>query len=166
MAEKKTSSPSVEAQWIRELATILQDTGLTEIELEQNDMKLRVARQVAPMAMSVPAPAPMAAPAPTPASASAPTSAPAPTSALAPSADVPAGAVKSPMVGTVYLAPSPGAPNFVKMGDTVQEGQTIMIVEAMKTMNPITAPQSGKVTAILVGDTQPVEFDEPLLVIA
>jgi len=164
MAEKKTSSPSVEAQWIRELATILQDTGLTEIELEQNDMKLRVARQVAPMAMSVPAPAPMAAPAPTPASA--PASAPTPTSALAPSADVPAGAVKSPMVGTVYLAPSPGAPNFVKMGDTVQEGQTVMIVEAMKTMNPITAPQSGKVTAILVGDTQPVEFDEPLLVIA
>ncbi|MEO0674287.1 MAG: acetyl-CoA carboxylase biotin carboxyl carrier protein [Pseudomonadota bacterium] len=162
MAEKKNSSPTVEAQWIRELATILQDTGLTEIELEQNDMKLRVARQPAAVAMGVPA-APLAAPALAP-------SAPAPVAPVAPasmpSSEVPAGAVKSPMVGTVYLAPSPGAPNFVKVGDAVNEGQTVMIVEAMKTMNPITAPQSGKVTAILVGDSQPVEFDEPLLAIA
>ncbi|MEL6506490.1 MAG: acetyl-CoA carboxylase biotin carboxyl carrier protein [Pseudomonadota bacterium] len=159
MAEKKTSSPTVEAQWIRELATILQDTGLTEIELEQNDMKLRVARQPAAVAMGVPA-APLAAPALAP-------SAPAPVApASVPSSEVPAGTVKSPMVGTVYLAPSPGAPNFVKVGDAVNEGQTVMIVEAMKTMNPITAPQSGKVTAILVGDSQPVEFDEPLLAIA
>ena len=155
MAEKKSSSHSLEADWIRELATILQDTGLTEIEVEKDDMKLRVARQVTQSAiLSHPSPAPVSAPA-------APIAPDIPVKVVAA-----AGSVKSPMVGTVYLSPSPGAPQFVKVGDAVTEGQTIMIVEAMKTMNPITAPHSGKVTDILVGDAQPVEFDEPLLVIA
>lgn len=161
MAEKKSSSRSLEADWIRELANILQDTGLTEIEVEKQDMKLRVARQITQSAVIS---QPAAAPAPV---ATAP--APAATSMVPETESKPAaaaGSVKSPMVGTVYLCPSPGSPQFVKVGDQVTEGQTIMIVEAMKTMNPITAPHSGKVTDILVGDSQPVEFDEPLLVIA
>jgi len=150
--DKKTERGE-EAAWIRELAGILQETGLTEIEIEKDGARLRVAKQgvamtAAPVA-AAPAPVAAAAPAPT---------------AAAPATDHP-GAVKSPMVGTAYLSPSPGAAHFVKEGGSVTEGQTVMIVEAMKTMNPIAAPRSGTVTKIRVSDSQPVEFDEPLLII-
>ena len=142
---------------IKELAELLSDTGLTEIEVETGDMRIKVARQgasfsaVVPQAVAAPAPAE---PAPKPQEAS-PTRAP---------ADHPGG-VKSPMVGTAYLAPEPGAADFVKVGDTVNEGQTILIVEAMKTMNPISAPRAGKVMQILISNEQPVEFDEVLMII-
>lgn len=142
---------------IKELAELLSETGLTEIEVETGDMRIKVARQGTAVSAVVPqvAAAPAAAEA-----------APEPKeAALAPApADHPGG-VKSPMVGTAYLAPEPGSANFVKVGDTVSEGQTILIVEAMKTMNPIGAPKSGKVTQILVSNEQPVEFDEVLMII-
>ena len=144
---------------IKELAELLSETGLTEIEVETGDMRIKVARQgtavsaVVPQVAAAPAPA-EAAPEPKEA---APAPAPAP-------ADHPGG-VKSPMVGTAYLAPEPGSANFVKVGDTVSEGQTILIVEAMKTMNPISAPRAGKVTQILISNEQPVEFDEVLMII-
>jgi acetyl-CoA carboxylase biotin carboxyl carrier protein len=139
---------------IKDLAELLSDTGLTEIEIETGDMRIKVARQGTAVSAVVPAPAPVE-PAPEAAAEAAP--APAPT-------DHPGG-VKSPMVGTAYLAPEPGAANFVKVGDTVNEGQTILIVEAMKTMNPIGAPKSGKVTQIFISNEQPVEFDEVLMII-
>ena len=151
---KKNNDSSLETGLIRELAAILEETGLTEIEIERDALRLRVARQGEPLApVTVAAPAPVA-PAPV-----APAAAPADAGAGHP------GAVKSPMVGTAYLSPSPGAAAFVKEGANVSEGQTILIVEAMKTMNPITAPRSGTVTKILVADAQPVEFDEPLIII-
>jgi acetyl-CoA carboxylase biotin carboxyl carrier protein len=137
---------------IKDLAELLSDTGLTEIEIETGDMRIKVARQGTAVSAVVPAPAPVA-----PAPEAAAEAAPAPT-------DHPGG-VKSPMVGTAYLAPEPGAANFVKVGDTVNEGQTILIVEAMKTMNPIGAPKSGKVTQICISNEQPVEFDEVLMII-
>lgn len=143
----------LEAAWIRELAGILEETGLTEIEIEKDEVRLRVSRQGGAMVQ-----APSLAPA-------APVSVPAPAAQPAPAADAHAGAVRSPMVGTAYLSPSPGADPFIKEGGQVSEGQTVMIVEAMKTMNPIAAPRSGTVTKILVSDAQPVEFDEPLLII-
>lgn len=144
-----------EALWIRELAGILEETGLTEIEIERDGARLRVSRQGggAPAAYALPA-------APTPAPA-----APAPVAAPQTASNDHPGAVKSPMVGTAYLSPSPGAAAFIREGGDVSEGQTVMIIEAMKTMNPITAPRSGKVLKILVSDSQPVEFDEPLLII-
>ncbi|MEO1252086.1 MAG: acetyl-CoA carboxylase biotin carboxyl carrier protein [Pseudomonadota bacterium] len=151
---KKDHGP--DAAWIRELAGILEETGLTEIEIETEGSRLRVARQGAPAPVAYAAPAPRAEPAP----------------AVAPAAPAPAaadtdhpGTVKSPMVGTAYLSPSPGAAPFVSEGGSVSEGQTIMIVEAMKTMNPITAPKAGVVKKVLVADSQPVEFNEPLLII-
>lgn len=150
---------AAEAAWIRELAAILDQTGLTEIEIEKSDVRVRVARSVA----AGPAIAYAAAPAagvPAPHTA-AEKSGPAPAASEGP----PAGAVTSPMVGTIYLAPSPGADPFVKAGDKVAQGQTLMIVEAMKTMNPIAAPKAGVVRQILVRDAQPVEFGEALIVI-
>lgn len=158
--KKKTEkSSSVDEDLIRDLAELLNSTGLTEIEIERKDLRVRVARGAAPMAVS--APAPVAAP-PPPAPAAATPSAPAASgSALS---DNP-GTVISPMVGTAYLAPEPGAAPFVEVGSTVREGQTVMIVEAMKTMNHIPSPRSGKITQILVEDGQPVEFGEPLVVI-
>jgi acetyl-CoA carboxylase biotin carboxyl carrier protein len=145
---------------IKDLAELLTDTGLIEIEIETGDMRIKVARQgAASVSAVVPAPAPIAAPEAAPSAA--PAAETAPETALA---DHP-GAVKTPMVGTAYLAPEPGSAHFVKVGDTVNEGQTILIVEAMKTMNPIGAPKSGKVTQILVANEQPVEFDEVLMII-
>ncbi len=146
----------VDVKLVRQLAELLNDTGLTEIEVEENDRKIRVARTVQAVAVSA---APVAAPAP--AAAAAAPAAPAPAAAPA---DHP-GAVKSPMVGTAYLAPSPEAANFVNVGDTVKEGDTLLIIEAMKVMNPITAPRGGKVTQLLVANGQPVEFDRPLAII-
>ena len=162
MADRKGSAGksgmNVDTALVRELAEMLGDTGLTEIEVEDGERKIRVSRGGG-VAMAA-APAPVAAPAP-----AAPTAAaPVPESAAAPEADT-AGAIKSPMVGTVYLASEPGAANFVKVGDSVTEGQTLLIVEAMKTMNQIPAPRSGKVKRILVEDGAPVEFGSPLMIL-
>ncbi len=156
-------TPSIDARLVRKLADILKDTGLSEIEVEHVGLKIRVAREltVAPTAY-VAAPAPVAAPIAAPAPAAAPVAAEA--AAPAPAA-VRGDAVKSPMVGTAYLSPQPGADAFIKVGDTVSAGQTLLIVEAMKTMNPIAAPKAGKIVEILVADAQPVEFGEPLVVI-
>ncbi len=145
----------LESSWIRELAGILEETGLTEIEIEKDDVRLRVSRQGGGTQFVTAAP-----------QAAAPVAAPAAPTAPVPvvEADHP-GTVKSPMVGTAYLSPSPGAKAFVSEGGQISEGQTVMIVEAMKTMNPITAPRSGTVKKIFVSDAQPVEFDDPLLII-
>ncbi len=164
-AAAKATAADIDAQGIdtklvRKLADILSETGLTEIEVAQGELKIRVSRggvaaPAAPVTYHA-APAPAAAPAAAP-SAEVPSSAP---------AAMPAGEqVKSPMVGTIYLQPQPEAPSFVKVGDKVTEGQTLLIIEAMKTMNPVPAPRAGKVAAILVGDGQAVEFGEPLVVI-
>ena len=150
----------VDAELVRQLAELLNDNQLTEIEVEDGDRRIVVKRQPA-VAQAVHA---AAAPAPAPA-APAPASAPQP----APAADLPPaehpGAVKSPMVGTVYLSAEPGARPFVTPGGPVAEGDTLLIIEAMKVMNPITAPRSGTVRQVLVQDGQPVEFDQPLLII-
>ncbi|MBT5157962.1 MAG: acetyl-CoA carboxylase biotin carboxyl carrier protein [Rhodobiaceae bacterium] len=143
---------------IKELADLLADTGLSEIEVETGEVRIRVARQSAAVNAVMPAAAPVAMAAPAPAT-------PAPAAAEAPAASDLAGALKSPMVGTAYLSPEPGAANFVKVGDTVSQGQTLLIVEAMKTMNPIAATKAGKITQIIVGNEQPVEFDEVLMII-
>jgi acetyl-CoA carboxylase biotin carboxyl carrier protein len=149
----------IDTRLVRKLADILNATELTEIEVERGDLKIRVARQTNMVAHAAPmaaAPGPMAAPQ----AAAAP--APAPAAAAAPARGEP---VKSPMVGTVYLQPQPGSDPFIKVGDKVAAGQTLLIVEAMKTMNPIPAPRAGTVLEILVEDSQPVEFGEPLVVL-
>ena len=140
---------------IRKLAKLLKETGLTEIEFETDDARIRVnAGASGPMIAAAPAmTAPVAAPAAALTSPSA-------------GAEAAAGTVSSPMVGTTYLAPEPNAAAFVKVGDRVAKGQTILIIEAMKVMNPIPAPHAGTVTQILVQDGQPVEFGEPLMVVA
>ena len=165
MAERKGTAGSksgmnVDIEIVRELAELLADTGLTEIEVEDGDRKVRVARGgIAPPAAAMAAPAPAASTAP---AAPAESAAPVATEVALPDT---AGALKSPMVGTAYLAPEPGAPDFVKVGDSVKEGDTLVIVEAMKVMNPIAADKSGTVKAILIENAQPVEFDQPLVVI-
>ena len=138
----------VDSDLIRELAAILDETGLTEIEVSDNGQGLRVSRAgtAAPAFTVAAAPAAAADAAPLPAA-------------------VDADAVTSPMVGTVYLAPQPGDPPFVQPGDTVAQGQTLVIIEAMKVMNPIQAPRAGTVKAIMVDDAQPVEFGDPLVVL-
>ncbi len=146
---------------IRDLAVLLDETNLSEIELEQGDTRIRVARQ-----MSINAPVNVAAPAP--AVAVAPAAAEPVAAAAAPVAETPtqSGAtVTSPMVGTAYLAPEPGAAPFIQVGDKVTEGQSILIIEAMKTMNSIPSTKSGTVKQILVDDAQPVEFGEPLIIV-
>jgi acetyl-CoA carboxylase biotin carboxyl carrier protein len=150
------SRSAMDAEAVRELAGLLTETGLSEIEIEHSGVRIRVAR------MSAPAPVVQAA---TPAAAVQPPTAielPHPATPKGP----PAGAVTSPMVGTVYVAPEPGKPPFVKVGDMIKEGETLLIVEAMKTMNPIVAPRSGKIAEICVHDAQPVEFGQTLVVIA
>ena len=141
---------------IRALASVLEETGLSEVEIERGSVRLRVSRGAAPVAYAAPA-APIAPAAPMPAQAPDPAQ-------PGPVAEHP-GAVRSPMVGTAYLAPSPGAAPFVTEGATVTQGQTVMIIEAMKTMNEIKAPKGGTVSAIHARDAEPVEFDEVLLVI-
>ena len=146
---------------IRELAAILREADLGEIEIEQGGLRIKV---VKPETKTVHmAAAPAYAPA---AAASAHTAAPpaAPAASAAAASDHP-GAVKSPMVGTVYLQPEENSPTFVKPGDTVAAGQTLLLIEAMKTFNPVPAPRAGKVVQILVKNTQPVEFGEPLVII-
>lgn len=150
--EDPTPTPSTDSTLIRELATLLDETNLTEIEIERAGLRVRVARSVS-IAAAVPA-------AVVPAGAAAP-------AATAPAGDVSKhpGAVPSPMVGTVYRAPEPGARPFVDIGSKVNVGDTLIIIEAMKTMNQIPSPKAGTVTQILIEDGQPVEFGEPLLII-
>ena len=148
----------IDVNLVRELADMLDSTNLTEIEVEDGDRKIRVARKVhaaaaAPAFVAAPAPQAVSAPA-----ATAPAADPAPAAAAG-------NAVKSPMVGTAYLAAEPGAAPFIHVGHQVKAGDTLVIVEAMKVMNPITAPSGGTVKAILVENGQPVEFDQPLVVI-
>ena len=156
MAEAKDGHKMrVDSALLRELAELLAANDLSEIEVEDGDRKIKVRRDAAPV-MGY-APAPQAAPAPAPAAA-------APAAESAPAA-APVDAVKSPMVGTVFLSPEPGAAAFVSPGQAVKEGDTLMIIEAMKVMNPITAPKAGTVKQVMVSDAQPVEFDQPLVVI-
>ena len=152
--------PSPEGQLIRELAELLNETGLTEIELEKSGLKIRVAREIK-IAASVPT---MAAVAHAAAPAAAAPSAAAPAAGAADPGKHP-GAVKSPMVGTAYRSPEPGAASFIEVGSKVSQGDTLLIIEAMKTMNQIPAPRSGTVTAILFDNAQPVEYGEPLVII-
>ena len=143
------SAMRVDSALLRELAAMLSANDLTEIEVEDGDRKIKVRRDAAPMMAYAPAPA-----------AAAPTAAPV---EAAPAA--PVDAVKSPMVGTAFLSPEPGAKPFITVGGPIKQGDTLMIIEAMKVMNPILAPKTGTITQILIGDAQPVEFDQPLVVI-
>ena len=158
---------NVDIELVRELAELLSETGLTEIEVEDGDRKIKIScgggLATQQILSSGGMPVLGAGYAQPPVETAAPAQAPGETSAAA--APDHAGALKSPMVGTVYLAPEPGAADFISVGASVKEGQTLLIVEAMKVMNPITAPRSGTVKAILVDNAQPVEFDQPLVVI-
>jgi len=153
--EKRNVRPEApDLELIRELAALLDETGLTEIEIGEGERRVRVARSPAPQtvvgaALAASAPPPLAAP---------------PVEDVAVDSAHP-GAVNSPMVGVVYLGPEPGAPQFVAVGDTVSEGQTLFIIEAMKTMNPIKAPRGGKIMRILVENALPVEYGEVLLIL-
>lgn len=153
------SGPKVDNNLIRELAALLDETGLSEIEWEGDGQRVRVAKPGAVAAPVAVAPAPVAAPVRN--------QAPPPLDPPAPALDHAShpGAVTSPMVGTAYLAPEPDARPFVQAGDVVNEGQTLLIVEAMKMMNPITAPRGGKVAQILVSNGAPVEYGEVLVII-
>jgi acetyl-CoA carboxylase biotin carboxyl carrier protein len=152
MTDKSTGTMQVDVKLVRQLAELLDETKLSEIEVEDGGRKIRVARTMTAVAAPAQAFAAPAAPAP----------------AAAPAAIAPAdhpGTIKSPMVGTAYLAPSPEADPFVSIGVSVAEGDTLIIIEAMKVMNPILAPRAGKVTQILVSAGQPVEFDQPLVTV-
>ena len=150
MAEEK-GAMHIDAALVRQLAELLDETRLTEIEVQDGERKIRVVRKPAAVAAAA-AHAPVA-------------------TVFAPAADAPpaapstANAIKSPMVGTVFLAAEPGSKPFAAVGDTVSEGQTLVIIEAMKVMNPIAAPRAGKVVQVMVENGQPVEYDQPLLVI-
>ena len=153
MTKKSGEDDAVDVELVRRLADLLTETGLSEIEVEQNGLRIKVARSLgpaqAPMVQAFAAPAP-ALPAP---------------SGGGGNEILRGDVVKSPMVGACYLAANPGAAPFIQVGSQVAEGQTLMIVEAMKTMNPIPAPRAGRVLEILVDDGQPVEFGEPLVVL-
>lgn len=160
MPEPKARADSIDARLVRQLASILNETGLSEIEVEREGLRIRVAKTSTTIVTQAPTPA-----------AQGFSTAPAASFVAAPSAQqseiVRTGdVVKSPMVGTVYLQPAPGTPPFAMPGDTITEGQTLLLVEAMKTMNPIVAPRSGVLVEYLVADAQPVEYGEPLLVIS
>ncbi len=152
---------NIDTVLIEKLAELLQRTGLTEIELSEGEARIRVAKQPAPIAANATVqPAVAMAPEPVPQPAAA---APTPAPGVA-DADHP-GAVRAPMVGTAYLTPEPGADPFVSVGSEIKEGQTLLIVEAMKVMNPIRAPRSGRIASIMITNGDPVEFDELLLII-
>jgi len=158
-----TSKSKLDAGLVRELAAILREADLGEVEVEHEGLRIRVSKATsmtptAPAVVHAPvaaAPAPAAAPA-----AAAPAAPAAPAAAAAPS-----NAITSPMVGTVYLSPEPGSKAFVGVGDKVKKGDTLMLIEAMKTFNPVVAEAAGTVKEILVSDAQPVEFGEPLIVV-
>ena len=157
---KEQQAMRVDTALVKELAELLSANELTEIEVEDGDRKVRVRREAAPVLAYSPAPAAAA-----PAAASAPAAATAAPAADAAPAVALTDAIKSPMVGTAYLSPEPGAKPFIAVGAPVKQGDTLLIIEAMKVMNPITAPKAGRVAQILIGDSQPVEFDQPLVVI-
>ena len=148
----------IDTEFVRKLAQLLQETGLGEIELADGDKRIRVARPAVTVA---------AAPAAAPVAIAAPAAATAPGAAAGANGDLGKhpGAVKSPMVGTAYLAPEPGKPHFVAVGDKVTAGQTLLIIEAMKTFNPIKAPKAGTVAQILIENGRPVEFGEALMIV-
>lgn len=151
MTDKK---PDIDADLVRKLASLLDETGLTEIEYGTENWHLRVGKGK-PLAQPGAGAASDPAPAPAPAAGVAPASQP----------DEQAGVLTAPMVGTVHTTPEPGAPEFVKVGDTVEEGQTVLLIEAMKMFNPIKAPAAGRVVRILITSGEPVEFGEPLMII-
>jgi acetyl-CoA carboxylase biotin carboxyl carrier protein len=159
--DKAKADSRIDQQMIRDLADLLNDTGLTEIEWSEGPLKVRVTK-AAPAYTAGPV---YATAAPVAAAAAAAAVAAAGAAPVASDDASHPGAVKSPMVGTVYTAPEPGAAAFVKVGDSVNAGQTVLIVEAMKTMNPITAPKGGRVARILIENQQPVEFGQPLMII-
>jgi acetyl-CoA carboxylase biotin carboxyl carrier protein len=150
-SQAKEPSMRIDAGLVQELADLLTKNGLTEIEVEDGDRKIKVCRDLAPVA----APAPSAAPAP--AGKSQP--------AATPVEDVAGETVKSPMVGTAFLSAEPGGNPFIAVGKAVKAGETLLIIEAMKVMNPITAPGGGVIRKIMVADAQPIEFDQPLVII-
>lgn len=153
MPNPKAEAVTPATALVRELAEILNETGLSEIEVERDGQRVRVARALAPAVVQTIASAPVPAPPPSPAP------------VVEPEAGRTGETVTSPMVGTVYLQSQPGTPPYVKVGDSVAVGQTLLLIEAMKTMNPISAPKAGTVLELLVVDAQPVEFGEPLVVI-
>jgi acetyl-CoA carboxylase biotin carboxyl carrier protein len=156
--DQKTGKKPFNSDIIYQLAEVLDETGLTEIEIEEGPLRVRVARQSAPVATyNVPTPAPSSSPQ---------ALAPAQVQAANINTEAPQGAVTSPMVGTAYLSSAPDKPAFVEIGSAVKQGQTLLIIEAMKTFNEIPSPRAGKVTQILVESGQPVEFGMPLVVIA
>ena len=152
-AKDQPAKPSAEGQMIRELAELLNETGLTEIEIEKSGLKIRVARTITVTASPV---------------VHGHSGAPASALPMATAANDPTkhpGAVKSPMVGTAYRSPEPGSASFIEVGAKVAQGDTLLIIEAMKTMNQIPAPRAGTVTSILFENGQPVEYGEPLVII-
>ena len=151
-----TKKAEVDKQLVRDLAAILDETNLTEIEVEQDEMRIRVSRQAGGQFIqsAMQAPSPPAAP-----------STPSTAEPAAPASGGSKNAIPSPMVGTAYASPAPGSKPFIEVGQSVREGQTLLIIEAMKTMNQIPSPRSGTVTEILFEDSQPVEYGEPLVVI-
>ena len=153
------SAMQVDPALVRQLAELLDDTRLTEIEVQDGDRRIRVVRNIA-VAQQAAAPVALVAGTPAPAAPPAPVAAPPQLS----SAEHP-GTIRSPMVGTCFLSASPGARAFVEIGQEVAAGDTLLIVEAMKVMNPIVSPRAGRVSAILVDNAQPVEFDQPLVVV-
>jgi acetyl-CoA carboxylase biotin carboxyl carrier protein len=161
--DTRGDTKSDDIAFIAALAALLRDSDLSEVEVkreqaDQGELRVRLSRASAPVA-----PAPVYAPAPMPSPAQ-PSPSPVAAAALEDPADHP-GAITSPMVGTIYVAPEPSAAPFVRVGDTVDEGQTLLIIEAMKTMNQIPAPHAGTVRRILIEDKQPVEFGAPLMII-
>jgi acetyl-CoA carboxylase biotin carboxyl carrier protein len=161
-APSEDAVASVDTRLVRELADVLNETGLSEIEVERGDLRIRITKTIAPAPVIVPSAFPAL-----PSTVTAPPISNAqPASPVATSPTTSGDVVKSPMVGTVYLQAQPGAPAFAKVGDRVNEGQTLLLVEAMKTMNPITAPKAGVLAEYLVTDGQPVEYGEPLVVIS
>ena len=156
----KDGEMRIDPKLVRELAKLLSDNELTEIEVQDGDRRIKVAREAAPVFGAAPAPAPAAA---APALSAPPIHAKEDLGAA--EEEVSGNIVKSPMVGTAFLSPEPGGKPFVEAGDTVKAGDTLLIVEAMKVMNPITAPEGGVIRKLFVADGQPVEFDQPLVVI-
>jgi acetyl-CoA carboxylase biotin carboxyl carrier protein len=151
VGESENGAMRIDAKLVQELAELLTTNGLTEIEVADGERRIKVGRGAAPVAAATPLPA-------TPASSTAPAAAPAEEVILGET-------IKSPIVGTAFLSPQPGADPFVKVGDAVKAGETLLIIEAMKVMNPITAPGGGVIKKIMVADAQPVEFDQPLVII-